>query len=113
MMEPNLTFRFFSTFRFGRQWIPPLGLFRRGWYVVVFSFIFKHLKRKCQFRLTTDPAHWYNFYELCSGNKQSPIDIVPQAAMPQNFLPIHLGNYDTSGKPLTLINNGHTGIQSH
>lgn len=57
----------------------------------------------------TDPSHWYNFYDLCSGNKQSPIDIVPSAAMPQNFQPIYLGNYDTSDKPLSLTNNGHTG----
>ncbi|KAI9551571.1 alpha-carbonic anhydrase [Daphnia sinensis] len=59
-----------------------------------------------------DPAHWYNFYDLCNGNKQSPIDIVPSAAKPQNFLPIHLGNYDTTGKSLTLINNGHTVLLS-
>ncbi|XP_057379018.1 carbonic anhydrase 2-like [Daphnia carinata] len=59
-----------------------------------------------------DPAHWYNFYDLCNGNKQSPIDIVPSSAKPQNFLPIHLGNYDTSGKALTVINNGHTVLLS-
>ncbi|XP_046631691.1 carbonic anhydrase 2-like [Daphnia pulicaria] len=59
-----------------------------------------------------DPSHWYNFYDLCSGNKQSPIDIVPSTAKPQNFLPIHLGNYDTIGKSFTLINNGHTVLLS-
>lgn len=46
---------------------------------------------------------------MCSGSKQSPIDIDPASAVPQNFLPIFLSNYDTTDKPLTLTNNGHTG----
>ena len=56
-----------------------------------------------------DAAHWYNHYTMCSGSKQSPIDIDPASAVPQNFLPIFLSNYDTTDKPLTLTNNGHTG----
>lgn len=55
-----------------------------------------------------DPVHWYNYYTMCSGSKQSPIDIDPSGAMPQNFAPLYAANYDTKDKTMTAINNGHT-----
>lgn len=55
-----------------------------------------------------DPAHWYNHYVMCSGGKQSPIDIDPTGATPQNFAPLYAANYDTRDKTMTAINNGHT-----
>lgn len=46
---------------------------------------------------------------MCSGGKQSPIDIDPTGATPQNFAPLYAANYDTRDKTMTAINNGHTG----
>ncbi|NXX86860.1 CAH4 anhydrase, partial [Urocolius indicus] len=58
-----------------------------------------------------DPRHWYEADITCSGNKQSPINIVTKNAVyDKNLKPLNFEGYDVKGSSKWNIeNNGHTG----
>lgn len=55
---------------------------------------------------------WAHDFPQCDGKKQSPIDLDSKTALPANFKPLFMGNYDTAEKPMKLTNNGHTVLLS-
>jgi len=56
--------------------------------------------------------NWPEHFEKCAGSKQSPIDLDPATALPANFHPLYMGNYDMTDEAMQLTNNGHTALLS-
>ncbi|XP_066977821.1 uncharacterized protein [Macrobrachium rosenbergii] len=55
------------------------------------------------------PAHWPDYYKLCGGLSQSPIDIVTTKAIAEKaWTPFSFDHYDSVPSAMNLINNGHT-----
>jgi len=56
------------------------------------------------------PSNWYHSYDVCGGQRQSPINIVTKDVHKDEKLgSIEFINYNqVIGSPLTLVNNGHS-----
>uniref|UniRef100_A0A8C3UHC0 Carbonic anhydrase n=1 Tax=Catharus ustulatus TaxID=91951 RepID=A0A8C3UHC0_CATUS len=62
--------------------------------------------------LQTDPPQWHLVNGKCSGNKQSPVNIVTKNVVYEKSLkPLTFEGYDVKGSGQWLLeNNGHTGL---
>jgi len=60
-------------------------------------------------RGTLDPKHWYMNYEVCKGNRQSPVNIdCSHIRADRKLQPLQFKNYDRPVRGLLMHNDGHT-----